>query len=128
MLHQKRLNQMCKIIPTLKERRADIPANWIIFNAHRPLVGALEWQGEFLEGIFYAAVDPSAQLANWQIEYNTRMAAITPKYITIDDVKSWMQKLCDMNGYDISILEDDDDYLGMFWSNYFRTPELAFTE
>lgn len=35
------------------------PATWLVYNAPRPLVGHVTWQGEFRNGIFYAAVDPT---------------------------------------------------------------------
>src|SRR4051812_30130531 len=38
-------------------RLADIPAAWTIWNAPRPLLGHVSWQGEFHCGIFYAALD-----------------------------------------------------------------------
>ncbi|GEM_PF-5957298 len=48
----------------------DIPENWIVFNAPRPLYGHKDWQGEFGHGRFYAAVDPDGDRAAWMIEQN----------------------------------------------------------
>ena len=41
-------------------RPADIPADWTIYNAPRPLYGHKRWQGDFRHGIFFAAVAPRA--------------------------------------------------------------------
>lgn len=69
------------------ERSKDIPKNWLIFNAPRPLLGDEEWQGDFQHGIFYAAIDPNGyipkswvksncSLDGWLIEYISEKEAI----------------------------------------------------
>jgi len=46
----------------ISEKPKDIPENWLIFNAPRPLLGDKEWQGDFQHGIFYVAVDPNGYI------------------------------------------------------------------
>jgi hypothetical protein len=40
-------------------RPADIPRDWRVFVAHRPLLGHRKWRGQCSYGGFYAAIDPS---------------------------------------------------------------------
>jgi len=46
------------------ERPADIPADWTIYNAARPLHGHRHWQGHFRHGVFYVAVAPEGDPAD----------------------------------------------------------------
>ena len=43
----------------LGQRPADTPEHMEIYNAPRPLYGHSYWQGPFICGIFYVAIDPS---------------------------------------------------------------------
>jgi hypothetical protein len=65
----------------------NIPNNWTIWNAPRPLYGDTAWQGDFIHGIFYAAIDPDSifsesntkdniSLDAWQLEFVTEEYAI----------------------------------------------------
>jgi len=71
----------------IDSRPSDVPADWIVFNAPRPLYGHKEWQGEFYHGRFFAAVDPHGEYADrfmknnvsldgWVVEYYEKDAAI----------------------------------------------------
>lgn len=65
------------------ERNPDFPApRWKIFNAPRPLYGHCTWQGEFISGIFYAAIHIYQHDATRLIELNCRDAAVELVYIT----------------------------------------------
>jgi hypothetical protein len=49
------------IVAWTREQTVDgreIPDHWIICNAPRPLYGDEQWQGPFIKGIFYAAINP----------------------------------------------------------------------
>lgn len=53
-----------------------VPADWIIMNAPRPLVGdKLTEGGEFLDGRFYAAIDPNASTFALYVNQNVKSAA-----------------------------------------------------
>lgn len=55
----------------------DVPDDWIVMNAPRPLMGDKVTQdGEFLAGRFYAAIDPNSHDAASHIESNLKMAAV----------------------------------------------------
>lgn len=70
--------------PTTHARPADIPADWRIFNAPRPLYGDKYWRGEFIKGVFYAAVDPASPDAKTHVELNASLDADELVYVTED--------------------------------------------
>lgn len=39
-------------------RPDNVPRHWPVFNAPRPLPGSVTWEGDFLRGCHYSAVDP----------------------------------------------------------------------
>ena len=55
---------------------SEVPKSWIIFNAPRPIHGHVQWQGDFLSGVFYAAVDPESVSRGWMIQDNQALDAI----------------------------------------------------
>jgi len=46
---------------TIRTRPENIPEDWSIYNAPRPIPGEIVWDGDFLHGVFYAAVPPEAE-------------------------------------------------------------------
>jgi hypothetical protein len=68
------INKRYTVVET-RPARLSIPARWKVYNAPRPLLGDVTWQGEFCKGIFYAAVDPDGENAGRWIEVNRRMDA-----------------------------------------------------
>ena len=62
---------------TTTARPANIPANWIVMNATRPLLGSIHWR----DGSFYAAITPDDDAAR-VITKNTELDAYTVHYIT----------------------------------------------
>jgi len=71
-------------IKTFNARPENINSGWIIFNAPRPLVGNKTWQGDFISGIFYAAVDPSDAMAHDFISNNEMNGAKIIEYTTVN--------------------------------------------
>jgi len=67
------------------EKPKDIPENWFIFNAPRPLLGDIEWQGEFQHGVFYVAVDPDGYIPESWIQKNYNLDGWLVKYISEKD-------------------------------------------
>lgn len=90
----------------LDERPADIDSSWLIFNAPRPIYGTRIWQGKFVEGIFYAAIDPADREAAQFIQVNACLKAVLLRYITMQTIRDWAQELANRKGY---ILEDCTD-------------------
>ncbi len=41
-----------------------IRADWLIYNAPRPIPGHILWQGDFRHGVFYAAIAPEGDPAD----------------------------------------------------------------
>ena len=82
----------CKLRYTLSERPAQAPEGWRIFNAPRPLYGTLRsvdgqvapetWDGDFLHGTIYAAVDPEDPNAPMWVGNNGLADAQEIQYIT----------------------------------------------
>ena len=52
-----------------------VPANWIVMNAPRPLLGHTTMQGDFLTGRFYAGIDPCDDMASHYIKANVQLDA-----------------------------------------------------
>lgn len=50
----------------------NLPPDWIVMNAPRPLLGDKLAQGEFLTGRFYAAIDPSVEFAKNLFDRNVK--------------------------------------------------------
>jgi len=62
--------------------RPDIPEDWLIFNAPRPLLGDKEWKGDFQHGIFYVAVDPKGYIPESWIKSNCSLDGWLVEYIS----------------------------------------------
>lgn len=64
--------KVCKLFDKRPKTSQDglikIPENWDIFNAPRPLPGTICWQGEFVHGRWYCAVDPSDEFLKRSLE------------------------------------------------------------
>ena len=75
------------------ERPSEAPASSLIFNAPRPIYGHKEWDGDFIHGRFYTAVDPNGDRADWMIEENRSLDAWILEYRSkeqvVDIAKRW---------------------------------------
>lgn len=74
----------------------DVPSNWIVFNAPRPLYGDICEKGDWHHGIFYAAVCPFSKVAKRDVSNNrildaTLILRATPKAM-IDFGKKFIPK------------------------------------
>ncbi len=63
----------------------DIPENWELWNAPRPIYGAREWSGDFGHGCFYAAIDPDDEFAERWRQNNIDLDAWKIEYVTEDE-------------------------------------------
>lgn len=90
------------------DNRLECEADWIIFNAPRPLYGDVVGKGEFLYGIFYAAVNPNGDFAEQLCRENLRLDAVVCKYVTMDEIVYWVQQFCKRKGYDFNELDNND--------------------
>lgn len=70
-------------------RPSDVPAEWVIFNAPRPLYGDMEWRGDFLHGVFYVAVNPDDRYAEERIKRNLELDAWVVHYHDRSEARAW---------------------------------------
>lgn len=74
-------------------RPKEAPEGWEIYNAPRPLFGTQNsdgkvhtWEGEFISGIFYAAINPDDTDADMWREENEKLHATRLEYVTRQSV------------------------------------------
>lgn len=61
--------------------RPDVPSDWIVMNAPRPLYGTKEGLGYGPEGAFTVAIDPADEQAAWMVKENRGLDACTVLYL-----------------------------------------------
>jgi len=111
-------------------RPADIPADWTIYNAPRPLYGHKRWQGDFRHGIFFAAVAPGGDPADEfgdAAEYHKRNRELDGHeclWVSKADVMAYgAQKAAE---YEVDLDEFDyKDIVSSFVDNYERQAQPA---
>lgn len=89
------------VLRVIGTRPADVPADWLIFNAPRPLYGK-EYTGDFKHGIFYAAIDPADDHAAQFIYENQRNDGWLIQYIDQGVVDAWATKYAKENDFDLA--------------------------
>jgi hypothetical protein len=73
-----------------EHRIVEIPKDWIIYNAPRPIYGHYSWIGDFIHGVFYTAT-PSVDEKSKKL--NASQDAYIIEYCTIADVKEYVEKV-----------------------------------
>jgi hypothetical protein len=86
------LKEISVVTQDPSNRPADIPENWIILNAPRPLYGHKQWDGPFLHGIFYAAIDPDDDAGNWMLKNSISLDAWVVAYVTFSQKIEMIKK------------------------------------
>lgn len=71
-----------KTIIRIGNRPTEAPEGWPIHNAPRPLYGQKVWQGDFVHGVFYAAVDPADEYSPGFIKGNEQNDAYELVYMS----------------------------------------------
>jgi len=84
----------------------EIPKEWEIYNAARPFPAHKTWQGEFLHGIFYGAIDPDEEYADEYRKRAKELDASRLTFISRESVERWGQSYCEKH----SISYDDFDF------------------
>lgn len=64
------------------DTQRSIPADWVIVNAPRPLFGNIQFTGDFISGIFYAALDPADEYFQTWMDANKKLDARVIHYVT----------------------------------------------
>jgi hypothetical protein len=75
--------------PLIGDRPDNIPADWVIFNAPRPLIGTKTWEGDFNHGRFYAAINPKDEFADQNIVENNKLDGWVLEYFLEDQAIEW---------------------------------------
>ena len=102
-------------VPVIEVRRdwpANAPEGWRVFNAPRPLYGHMTWDGEFVSGLFYAAVDPSEANTEAHVERNRALDARELVFLTQEElderVDAHAARLAEEYGIDASEFDRED--------------------
>lgn len=81
----------------LGNRPQNVPADWPIYSAPRPLYGDMEWRDGGGAGFFYVAVNPTGERAAWMNEQNARNGAELFIYVGEEEAYSaGRQQLIDL--------------------------------
>ena len=89
-----------RVVWVVGDRPEQAKEGWTIWNAPRLLFGTVIWEGPFVEGIFYAAVDPNDGIYTAQMNgANVRLAAAPLEYVSEAEVLMWVRDYCTKTGY-----------------------------
>ena len=84
-------------------RPANVPENWQVWTAPRPLYGTQVWK----DGFHFAAIDPTDKNSNMFIEENCKLKADILEYVTPAEMREWVKAFCKSQGYEFT--ESDND-------------------
>jgi len=98
-------------------RPENIPENWTIWNAPRPICGNEAWDGEWLHGRFYTAIDPDDEFAEKMVTENISLDAWMIEYITIEEAKERVRAEYPDEEDTLNKMPKED-FLSMFAMNY----------
>ncbi len=84
------LNERTIIVVSDRPRQA--PVSWEVWNAPRPIYGQELWQGDFLSGIFYAAINPFDEFSNGLRYENVMLHASRLVYVTADEHRADVER------------------------------------
>ena len=109
----------------VRAERPDVEQDWLIFNAPRPLYGHKEWQGDFLHGVFYAAVDRHGDRAAWMVRENCMLDGWILEHIDEqgDTLAEYAKGLAAQYGCTMERLfelENDEDIWTMYMNHHGR--------
>lgn len=93
---------------------AHVPENAIIFNAPRPLLGEY-WEGEFISGIFYAAITDDNPYKESLIAQNKALDATVLIFVPEAEARKLVQDYLIAEGYG----EIKSDLFEEFWWDCF---------
>jgi len=106
------------------------PDGWILFNAPRPIYGHREWQGQFWHGVFYAAVNPKGERAEWMIRENAMLDAWVIRYYGEAEIEAHAKATADRYGYTLEHLMElaSKKHLEESWLAQHGSVEVALDE
>jgi len=98
------------------ETPEQVKDSWFICNAPRPLYGDVTWNGPFLGGVFYAAVDPqdenTAFCLKRNAELDSRILIFHTKQELIELACEWYKEHY-LKAYENIDLDDKDHVAGL---------------
>ena len=89
-------------------RPEDIPANWTIWNAVRPLWGHKVWEGEWCRGRHYAAIDPDEINAEYLTKENLSLDGHPCRWVAVAEIWEWARAYYAKFGVDPDEFDEDD--------------------
>jgi hypothetical protein len=98
---------------------------WFICNAPRPIYGTETWQGNFVSGVFYAAIDPTDTQAAWMLQRNIELQADFLAEASDQLMRDWVKAHCARNDYDFSEIEEDTGIIIDTYFNYQAVREIT---
>ena len=95
---------------------------FLIFNAPRPLIGHVEWRGDFIHGVYYAAVDPSLGDGQHYIQRNIALYGHVLEFVSEAEVRESLQAHYNAIApqYNIDVSEHDIKDLWHSYCNFFN--------
>jgi hypothetical protein len=75
---------------TFREYPSQVPAEWTIWNAPRPIYGDITWKGDFLSGVFYAAINPDGDDCKRFTQLNIELDACKIFYVDEEEALDLM--------------------------------------
>ncbi len=107
--------------PTETPNGEPISPEAVLYNAPRPLYG-LEWQGDFIHGIFYSVIEPTDEHFDLFDARNASLDAYALVHVTREEVWAWAVEHYKAEGLDLNDKEQydpDDPYIwGMVWGAF----------
>lgn len=70
----------------------DVPTGALVFNAPRPLYGAVCWKGDFVCGRHYALVPADDPSRSWCIQENVMLAGALLRFITEEQAQEELRE------------------------------------
>ncbi|MFA5071250.1 MAG: hypothetical protein WC511_02655 [Candidatus Pacearchaeota archaeon] len=108
---------------TFDTRPGDVPANWLIFEAPRPILGDKNWRGSNGSGWHYAAIDPTdAYMLPIHLSNLKKNAARLVKYVTEADYQEWLKTYFE-DPQELNHVLSDSDLLDIYKDNFIQDGE-----
>jgi len=89
-------------------RPANVPADWVVFNAPRPLPGHQDWTNGCIHGAFFSAVDLAAPDAERIVRDIISLDGWALHYTTQADLEAWWPVFARQEGLDQHSYDPDD--------------------
>lgn len=107
---------------TFDKRPSDVPEDWLIFVAPRPLPGTKTWRGSGGFGWHYAALDPKDENYEMFLSRIARDQGNLVLYTKEEEFLSWLKKEVEDPEEYAQILQDSD-LVEMMKQNFIRDSE-----